>query len=164
MIADLAEQSAEGTDEERLADLAHQALALAAFVPDFELEPRLLTTLKQYLAVVTADLRATGLDGPVRLVVEGGADPPHAYVQYKSSFGHTSGLAPSDGDGSDPLAALVLVADELQDAVMDSLMAAWPVCPRHNLGAHARAIDGEAVWWCKGGTGHDISVIGKWDG
>ena len=25
----------------------------------------------------------------------------------------------------------------------------WPVCPAHNLGAHAQEHDGAAVWWCK---------------
>ncbi len=164
VISELAQESAEGSHPERLLELARQALTLAAFVPDFELEPRFLTTLELYLAVVAADLRATGLDGPVRLVILEGGEPPHAYVQHNSSFGHTSGLAPSDGDGSNPLAALVLVADELQDAVMTSLMAVWPVCPRHHLGAHPRATADAAAWWCKGGVRHDICTIGRWGG
>jgi hypothetical protein len=82
LLGELAEESLEGSDPERLADLARRALALAEFVPDFQLERRLLTTLEQYLAVVTADLRATGLGGLAQLVIQGIADPPHAYVRY----------------------------------------------------------------------------------
>jgi hypothetical protein len=58
---------------------------------------------------------------------------------------------------------LELVADELQGAVMESMFAAWPVCPQHDLGAHPNVIDGRAVWRCEGGTGHVVVEIGRWD-
>ncbi len=163
LVSELAEESAEGSDQDRRADLARRVLELAEFVPDFELEPRLLTTLEQHLAVVTADLRNTGLHGLVQLVIQDQGEPPHAYVRYDGRFGHTSGLAPSDGDGSDPAAALVLVADELQDAVMDSLFAVWPVCPRHDRGAHPRVIGDRGVWRCEAGAGpgHVVADIGR---
>lgn len=45
---------------------------------------------------------------------------------------------------------------------MDGLFTAWPVCPRHHFGAHARTDGGEAVWWCSGGTGHAVAAIGAW--
>jgi hypothetical protein len=162
VIGELAEESAEGSHPGRLAGLARQALTLAAFEPDFAVEPRLLTTLEQALAVVERDVRATGLNGRAGLVVKGDGEPTQAFVRYENSFGHTSGLAPGDGDGRNPLATLVLVADELQDAVMDSLFAVWPVCPIHQLGVHARVNDDEPVWWCTGGNGHVVSVIGSW--
>jgi hypothetical protein len=161
-FGDLAEASVDGSDPDGMADLARRALAIVAFVPDFALEPRLLMTLEQALAFVAADLRATGLDGQARLVILEGGEPSHAYVQYDNSFGHTSGLAPRDGDESNRAETLALVADELQDAVMESLCGAWPVCPRHQLGAHPRTVDNQAVWWCKGGSGHDICFIGRW--
>jgi len=162
LIGELAEESGQGTDPARLADLANRALTLAEFEPDFQLEPRLLRTLEQYLAVAAADLRATGLDGRVELVVLEGGDPPNAYVRYNNNFGSTSGITPSEGDGSDPVAGLVLVADELQDAVMESLFAVWPVCPRHDRGVHPRVIDNRAVWRCEAGSGHVVADIGRW--
>ena len=162
VIGELAEESAEGTDLAMLANLARQALALAEFEPDFELEPRLLTTLEQYLAAAAADLRAAGLDGLVELIVLESGEPSNAYVRYNNHFGSTSGIAPSEGDGSDPAAGLVLVADELQDAVMESLFAVWPVCPQHDWGLHPRVVDDRAVWRCEGGTGHVVADIGRW--
>jgi hypothetical protein len=163
VFRDLAEASAIGSDPGSLAALARQALAKVDFVPDFALEPRSLAALEHALAVVTADLRATGLNRPAQLVILEGSASPHAYVQYGGRFDHTSGLAPRDGDGRNPAQTLVLVADELQDAVMGALMQVWPVCPRHQLGAHSRAVDSQPVWWCNAGSGHDICFIGQWD-
>ena len=55
------------------------------------------------------------------------------------------------------------VADDLQDAVMGSLLIVWPVCPAHGLGGHPRTYDHEAVWWCNGGnSGHVVAAIGRW--
>ncbi|HCU92543.1 MAG TPA: hypothetical protein DHU96_07275 [Actinobacteria bacterium] len=64
---ELAEQSVAGTDPARLADLAGRVLAESGFEPGFDAEPRLLGELEQALEAVRADLRATGLAGPVRL-------------------------------------------------------------------------------------------------
>ena len=97
VIGELAEESAEGTDLAMLANLARQALALAEFEPDFELEPRLLTTLEQYLAAAAADLRAAGLDGLVELIVLESGEPSNAYVRYNNHFGSTSGRSTQRG-------------------------------------------------------------------
>jgi hypothetical protein len=67
-------------------------------------------------------------------------------------------------DGSDPVSALVDVADDAQDALMHALCAAWPVCPVHQLGAHARKHEAAAVWWCSGDGGHTVTAIGHWQG
>jgi hypothetical protein len=162
MFRDLAEAAVSGGDQRRLTDLARRVLAKVAFVPDFAAEPQLLATLERALAVVAADLRATGLDGEARLVVVEGREPPRAFVSYENGFGHTGGLGPSHGEETDPVGTLVLVADELQDAVMASLMAAWPVCPKHEFGAHPRTVGSRPMWWCTGGSGHDICLIGSW--
>ncbi|HEY7263574.1 MAG TPA: hypothetical protein VH589_19060 [Trebonia sp.] len=163
VFGELAEASVEGSDPDRLADLARQALAAVDYVPGFAVEPQLLAALERVLAVVARDLRATGLDGQARLVVLEHGEPLHAYVQYEGSYASTSGLGPRDAAGRrDPADTLVLVADELQDAVMESLFAAWPICPSHQLGAHPRVADHHAVWWCAGGQGHAIAVIGRW--
>jgi hypothetical protein len=109
-------------------------------------------------------LRATGLDGQARLVLLEGGQQSRAYLQYEGSYASTSGLGPGDAARQDnPAVTLAQVADELQDAVMDSLAAAWPVCPSHHFGAHARVADDHAVWWCNGSQGHVIAAIGRWE-
>jgi hypothetical protein len=163
VFGELAEASMDGSAPEVLANLARQALDAVDYVPDFAVEPQLLAALERMLAVVAHDVRATGLDGQARLVVLEGSEPQHAFVQYDGSNGHTSGLGPWDAAGRrSPADTLVLVADELQDAVMESLFAAWPVCPKHQLGVHPRAAHDKAVWWCSSGQGHVIAVVGKW--
>ena len=122
---------------------------------------RELAGLEQALQIVSADLRATGLTGPARLVVNDGGEPSHAFVQFGGTFGHGNGIAP--GNGGNLRAALLSVADDLQDAVMHSLSTVWPVCPIHQRGAHPRETSGEPVWWCTGGdAGHVIADIGRW--
>jgi len=162
LFEDLAAASLEPDDLDLLADLACRALAAVDYVPDFAVEPQLLAKLEQVLAKVVLDLRSTGLHGQVRLEVLQGGEPPHAYISYQDGTGHTSGLSPRDAGGRrSAVDTLVLVADELQDAVMDSLDAVWPVCSNHQLGAHPRPVDGRAVWWCAGAGGHNIAAIGE---
>lgn len=161
VIRELAEQSAGAADPAVLADLARRTLEAVEFEPGFALEPWLLAGLEQALQTVSADLRATGLTGAVRLVVKDSSGPPRAFVEFGATFGHGNGIAP--GNGSNPRDALLSVADDLQEAVMASLFTAWPVCPRHQRGAHARESHGEPVWWCTGGdSGHLIAGIGRW--
>ncbi len=137
VIRELAEQSAAGTDPALLADLARRTLEAVEFEPGFSVEPQLLAGLEQALQAVSADLRATGLTGPARLVVLEGSAPPHAFVEFGGKFGHTNGIAP--GHGSNPRDALLAVADDLQDAVMDALLMVWPVCPQASArGSRAR--------------------------
>jgi hypothetical protein len=66
--------------------------------------------------------------------------------------------------GADPVSALVAVADDAQDALMEALCAVWPVCPVHRLGVHAREYEQAAVWWCAGDSGHAVAAIGEWQG
>lgn len=159
---ELAVLAAEGTDQERIAELARQVLAAAAFEPGFDLEPSRLAVLEEALEVVRSDMQATGLAGSVRLVVPEWSDPPTARVQYwGGGYGSTTGIAPKIG--SNPLWALVAVADETQDSVMETIEGVWPVCPTHQLGAHSREYEGQAVWWCNGDGGHVIAAIGQWN-
>ena len=163
---DLADACLKVGDPDRLADLARQALAAVDYMPDFATEPLLLATLEQALATVVPDLRATGLAGEARFVVLEGMEPPHAYVQYQGRpAGYSSGLSPGDAEGPPGSPdMLVLVAEELQEAVTESLFAAWPVCPEHQFGLHTRVINDQAVWWCSAGDGHAIAAIGNLEG
>lgn len=130
--------------------------------PGFREEPSLLQALEQALHVVEADVRATGLDGPVGLILNDRDEYAHAVYQGGGS-GSTTGIHPADA--SDPVYVLVAVADDLQNSIMHILWGTvWPVCPAHNLGAHAREHEGAAVWWCNGPGGHVIAPIGHWNG
>lgn len=161
-VHELAEQSVEGTDPVRLADLAGQVLAESGFQPGFDTEPRLLAELEDALE---ADMNATGLAGPVRLgfVDERDSQLRNVFANFRGSFSYTSGV--SAGDARDRVSALLAVADDVQDAIMGSLMTVWPVCPEHGFGGHPREHDSQAVWWCNGGgSGHVIAPIGHWIG
>jgi hypothetical protein len=59
---------------------------------------------------------------------------------------------------------LLAVAEDAQDALMHALWAAWPVCPIHRLGVHARDHEDAAVWWRAGDGGHAVTAIGEWQG
>ena len=158
-LRELAELSLEDTNGQRITELTRHVLA-ERFEPGFDLEPGLLAPLEAALEAVKADMHATGLPGPIRLVIPDWSDPPRAFVEYRGGWGSTSGMG--SGDGARPAWALVRVADEAQDAIMEALWQAWPLCPTHQLGAHARERDGTAVWQCNGNGGHTITPIGHW--
>ena len=66
-------------------------------------------------------------------------------MQFEGSYGHGSGLGPSEVDLSDPARSLVMVADELQEAVMDARFTAWPACPRHHFVAVSSQVFGRGL-------------------
>jgi hypothetical protein len=158
VVTELAEAAAEGTEPEKIAELSRRVLS-DRFEPGFDLEPGWFTALEAALEAVQADLRATGLPAGATLVNPDWS-PTNAFVDYQGGYGSTSGITPSAG--SRALWALVAVADEAQDSVMESRRQAWPVCPVHRLGVHARDRDGTAVWWCSGSGGHSAAPIGQW--
>lgn len=100
------------------------------------------------MRLVNLDVAATGIGHPCQLRVRDDeflARGGNAYVE--SWDGHTSssaGIYPASG--ADPLSALVAVADDAQEALMETLWVAWPVCPVHRLGVHARDCEQRAVW------------------
>jgi hypothetical protein len=161
IVEELAELTMEGTGRERIAELARQVLA-PRFEPGFDLEPGRLVALEEALEAVKADMQATGLPGLARLAVPEWSSPLHAFVEFRGGgYGSATGIAPANG--GNPVWALVAVADEAQDSVMETPWEAWPVCPSHQLGAHAQEHEGAAVWWCNGDGGHVIAAIGKWN-
>jgi hypothetical protein len=136
--------------------------------PGFE-EPARLANAERAIEAVRADIRATGLSGTVRLVFPDWS-PTNAFVEtWDGHLGSGGGIFPSDC--ADPVTALVAVTDNAQDSLMETIWAAWPVCPVHDLGVHPRERDGPAVWWCAGrdrggtgggGGGHVAAPIGGW--
>lgn len=164
LVQELAEQSAEGTDRVKISGLARQVLKAIAFQPGFREEPARLEALERALEVVEADVRATGLSGPLGLILNDWDDPvQYAHAVFRGGgSGSTAGIHPTAG--SDPAQALVAVADDLQNSIMHILWGTvWPVCPAHNLGAHACDHQGRAVWWCNSSGGHVIAAIGSWN-
>jgi hypothetical protein len=159
VVQELARAAVDGTDQERLAEMSRRVLS-QRFDPGFDLEPGWLTTLEEALEAVRADMRATEIPGPIKLVIPEWSNPPRAYVDYRGGYGSTSGIAPIVG--SDALSALVAVADEAQDSLMETLWKVWPVCPSHQIGTHAREHEGTAVWWCNGDGGHVAAAVGNW--
>jgi hypothetical protein len=153
--------AAEGTDQGRIAELARQVLAAAAFEPGFDVEPSRLAVLEEALEAVRSDMQATGLPGPVRLVVPSWSWPAHAHVEFRGGgYGSTTGIAPEIG--SNPVWALVAVADEAQDSVMETLKCVWPVCPTHPLGPHSREHESQAAWWCNGAVRRLRCLPSRW--
>jgi hypothetical protein len=150
--------AASDTDPALLAVAARELLASVLFEPGFDDEPGWLTALAEALEIVKADLRASGLPDTVRLYTWDGS--PNAAVDAWAANSTGGGIYPAAA--KDPVTALVMVADDAQDAVMHSIWGAWPTCPEHSLGVHAREHDGTAVWWCASGDGHAVARVGQW--
>lgn len=157
-LRELAEASLQGTDPERITELTRHVLA-RRFEPSFDLEPGLLTPLEEALAAVQADMHATGLPGPIRLVIPEWSTPPRAFPEFRGAV-HGGGIGPEAG--SNPTWALITVADEAQESIVETLWETWPLCPTHQIGAHPRQHNGAAVWRCNGNGGHTIAPIGHW--
>ena len=164
---ELARLSVEGTQagRSRRADLAATLLEVVGFHPGFAEEPALLGRIEDALRLVNRDMAASGLRHGCRIHVR--ADQPglngNAYVEsWDGHRGSGQGVFPDSG--ADPVSALVAVAEDAQDAVMHAIWSAWPECPVHRLGVHARDHDGTGVWWCAGAGGHAVAAIGEWPG
>lgn len=77
----------------------------------------------------------------------------------------TTGVFASEA--ADDLTALVAVAEQASQAIMESLdyqftEAVWPGCTDHGQGASPQARNGSAVWWCGGNNGdHVLAEIGS---
>jgi hypothetical protein len=149
----------------RMAEVALHLLATANFCPGFKEEPGWLACIEDAMRLVNRDVAATGVRRPCQLRVhaDGLNWSDNAYVETSDGYtGIAQGIYPASG--ADPVSALVAVAEDAQDALMHALCAAWPVCPIHRLGAHARDHEEAAVWWCSGDGGHAVTAIGQWQG
>ena len=161
---ELAEASVADDDETRLASAAAAFLEADGYEPGFEQAPERFGRLERALDAVRADMRATGLTGEVRLVRPDWT--PNAAVEtWAGDTGWTGGIFFSDT--ADDLSALVAVAEQARQAIMESLGyqstgTVWPACPAHGLETLPEARNGTGVWWCDGGNGHVSAEIGHW--
>jgi hypothetical protein len=161
---ELAEASV-ADDETRLAAAAAAFLDANRYEPGFEQEPERFARLKRALDAVRADMRATGLTGEIRLVWRDRALGNAAIETWAGDQGWTGGIFSSDA--ADDLSALVAVAEQTRQAIMESLGyqstgRVWPACRAHGLGTWPDARHGTGVWWCDGGDGHVTAEIGHW--
>ena len=163
-LATLSAECAQAS-QPRMAGAALRLLAAAGFRPGFREEPGWLACLEDAMRLVNRDVAATGIRHPCRLRVfdEQAGGTGNAYVETWGGYNSaTAGISPASG--ADPLSALLAVADDAQEALMEELWAAWPACPVHRLGVHARQDGNAAVWWCAGDKGHPVTAIGEWPG
>jgi hypothetical protein len=147
----------------RMAEVALSLLATVGFDPGFTEEPGWLTCLEDAMRQVNRDAATAGTGRPCRLRVHDDelTRSGNAYVETWDGYtGASGGIYPASG--ADPVSALVAVADDAQEALMEALWAVWPVCPVHRLGVHARDHEQAAVWWCAGDGGHAVAAIGEW--
>src|ERR1035441_6056942 len=181
---ELAEASVSDDDETRLASAAVAFLDAYGYEPGFEQAPERFARLERALDAVRADMRATRLTGEIRLVrpdwIPGniaaetwagdrgraGWFPGSIAVEtWAGARGWTSGIFSSDS--ADDLSALVAVAEQARQAIMESLQyqstgGAGPACRAHGLGTSPRSRHGTGVWWCDGDDGHVAAEIGHW--
>jgi hypothetical protein len=108
-----------------MAEVALRLLVTADFCPGFKEEPGWLACLEDAMCLVNRDVAATGIRRPCRLRVhdEGLNWSTNAYVETWDGYtGIAEGIYPADG--ADPVSALVAVADDVQDALMQT----FPPC------------------------------------
>ena len=160
---ELAEASVAEGDESRLASAAAAFLDASGYEPGFDQAPERLGRLERALDAVRADMRATGLPGEIKTVRPDWTR--NAQVEtWAGDHGWTSGIFPSDA--ADDLSALVAVAEQARQAIMESLGyqttgRVWPACPEHGRGMSPVARHGIGVWWCDKGDGHMSAEIGR---
>lgn len=162
---ELAEASLADGDEDRLASAAAAFLEAYGYEPGFEQAPERFARLERALDAVRADLRATGLTGEVRLVRPGWTPGNAAVETWAGDQGWTGGI--SSSEAADDLLALVAVAEQARQAIMESLGyqstgRVWPACPVHGAGTSPQARHGTGIWWCDEGGGHAAAEIGHW--
>ncbi len=141
--------TAELTSEE-VAHLGRDLLRATGF-------DQLWATLETAVKVVEGDVRASGIDAVLTIVIPDWDDSGCARVECCGGCG---GPAIWPSSGRDVGVALVEIADAVQDVVMEHTWGVWPTCPEHRLGLHAAFVEGTAVWRCAGAGTHTAAAIG----
>jgi hypothetical protein len=130
-----------------------------------------LDRLNAALVLVQGDLDRTLRAAAPRLRVLVVSDD--AFVGGAGDEGGRSALyGPTDDQ------ALFSVAEGAQECLIDLERLVWPLCPVHGHGVHVRPAGtardwvyepteggplrpGPPVWWCRGGEGHDLDLVGQ---
>ncbi|MEV7783239.1 hypothetical protein [Kitasatospora sp. NPDC088351] len=93
-------------------------------------------------------------------------EPEEVHVALANGEWHGNHLHPDSAD--DPVNALAIIADAVQETVTACLRQVWPVCAEHGLGMHPRDANGRLSWWCAGerlrrGPAHIRAAVGALD-
>ncbi|MYT69634.1 MULTISPECIES: hypothetical protein [unclassified Streptomyces] len=141
--------------------LARRILNDVGFDPGFELAPERLETLRAALRVVARDLPTRGIEGEPEIEILEDWFPVGAGVRLADGVQLNWGgpILPNMCD--DPVMALTSLATLIQESLLERTRQVWPVCPRHDLGAHAVEHDREVAWSCAGDGGHTLAPVGE---
>ncbi len=150
--------------------------------------PAQVEWLRAAARIVQRDLDATLADGrQLHIQVEDdGDDEYEARIAYElglppwlaelrafvaDQYGTYSSETPLYGDSE--WGAGSSVAQAVQDELAKFDFVVWPLCPRHRFGVHVQPAgrtdrqdldepgpDGPPAWWCRGGGGHDLALVG----
>jgi hypothetical protein len=137
-----------------------------------------LDRLNAAMKVVQADLDRTLREAAPQLQVLVVPSEDDEFTAFVSEDGVTYGGGGPSLYGPTDLEALFSVADGTQDYLMDLEGMVWSVCPTHDRGVHVRPAGkdrdwfheqleggplrpGPPAWWCSGGEGHDLDLIGQ---
>jgi hypothetical protein len=157
-VHELVERAPGELTEDRVTELARQLIE--GFEPGFDLAPERWDVLVEALKVAVRDLRATGPErnAEVELVQPDWArEQDLAFVSYDGVW---QGNGVGSWAGTDRDVALELVADALQEQVMEFTRTVWPLCPTHHTGLHAeRDAQQRPVWHCRP-CGSAVAAIG----
>ncbi|MEU4516093.1 hypothetical protein AB0G05_41925 [Nonomuraea wenchangensis] len=114
--------------------------------------------LDDAVLAVRRDMDATGITGRLGFDAPEWDDHGYLRVEYKGQYS-SEGLRA--GEGHEPVAALVLIADLAQAVIVEQEWKAWPTCSEHSLGLNPEQAGGVALWSCNGGGGHVVAAIGE---
>jgi hypothetical protein len=145
--------------QERGAVSAKALKALATIDRDRE-ATALVERARALVPAIVADCRAVGMELDIQLRLdEWGL--PKVLLRYEPDRGYLStgggGAWVIDTDAE----LLAAVGEQVQEDSMEEHVFVWPVCPEHQLGGHADALDEQAVWICNAAGGHVIARIGE---
>uniref|UniRef100_UPI003F49B391 hypothetical protein n=1 Tax=Nonomuraea bangladeshensis TaxID=404385 RepID=UPI003F49B391 len=141
--------------------LGESLLRDTGFEPTFALEPRMWDELEQALQVVERDVRASGINGTLRLITQDQDNHGHAWVEFQGGYWSNHGSSIPPIAGSDVQRALACVADATQEVIVEAIWKVWPVCATHDRGLRVELIKGSAVWRCTGDGTHTVAPVGE---
>jgi hypothetical protein len=118
---------------------------------------------EEALALIQADLSRTVADAPALgfawTVDQSGQRDVFVGKGPDWYFGANGGLHFGDGVA----AAIVGIAEAVQDAIVDTLLGYytyWPKCPEDGGQLHAEVVGGQARWLCDKNTRRDFGAVG----
>ncbi|MFH8467860.1 hypothetical protein [Streptomyces sp. NPDC017991] len=160
-VLEVVERNPGEVSQAEMTALARRILDDVGFDPGFDLVPERLETLRAALRVVARDLPTRGIEGEPEIEILEDWFPAGAGVRLADGGRLNWGgpILPDMCD--DPVMALTSLAILIQESLLERTWRVWPVCPRHDLGAHGSEREREAVWWCAGDGGHTLAPVGE---